>query len=197
VRIVGGDAGERAGRRPLHIVGAGIFGADAVEHGLDLLDLDAEMVEPGRPPGLARVDVETDVAVADRNRAVGAGLRRRGHAELRLVEGGEQRIFLADDGDVVDLSGHGRAPFAAVGLLSAVVRPPSYRPAPSNAKSATWPASTSTARKLITNTCPRSGTLSVSVCTSVWTTRPNTNTQAAITSTRVTLPSATKSTVSA
>src|SRR5262249_52235438 len=192
VRIVGGDAGERAGRRPMHIVGARIFGADALEHGLDLLDLDAEMIKPGRPPGLARVDVEANVAVADRDGAVGAGLRRRGHAEQRLVEGGEQRIFLADDGDVVDLGEHGRAPFR----LSAAVEA-SYRPTPSHAKSPTCAASTRTARKLIMNTCPRSGTLSVSACTSVWTTRPNTNTQAAVTSTTVTLPSATKSTVSA
>src|SRR5262249_4406103 len=192
VRIVGGDPGERPGRGPLHIVGAGML-ADALEHGLDLLDLDAEMIKPGRPPGLARIDVEADVAVADGDRAVGAGLRRGRHAEQRLVEGGEQRIFLADDGDVVDLGEHGRAPFK----LSAAVQQPSYRPTPSHAKSATWPASTRTARKLITNTCPRSGTLSLSVCTSVWTTRPNTNTQPAITSTTVTLPSATRSTVSA
>ena len=47
------------------------------------------------------------------------------------------------------------------------------------------------------NTLPRSGTLSVSVCTSVWMTRPATNTQAAMTSNAVTLPSAINSTTSA
>src|SRR5258708_13369312 len=67
VRIVRRDAGERARARPLHIVGAGIFGANAIEHGLDLLDLDAEMVEPRRTPCLARVDVEADIAVPPPN----------------------------------------------------------------------------------------------------------------------------------
>src|SRR5262249_59786227 len=109
-----------------------MLGADALEHGRDLVDRDGEMIKPGRPPGLARVDVEANVAVADRDGAVGAGLRRRGHAEQRLVEGGEQRIFLADDGDVVDLGEHGRAPFR----LSAAVDA-SYRPAPSHATGAT------------------------------------------------------------
>src|SRR5258705_2753413 len=107
VRIVRGDPGERARARPLHIIGAGIFGTNAVEHGLDLLDLDAEMVEPRRTPGLARVDVEADIAVAYRDGAVRARLGPRRHAEERLVERCEQRISFADDGDVIDLRKHG------------------------------------------------------------------------------------------
>jgi len=36
---------------------------------LHVLDLDAEMVESGRTPRLARVDVQPDIAIADRDRA--------------------------------------------------------------------------------------------------------------------------------
>src|SRR5262249_27219745 len=92
---------------PLYMVSAWIL-AHALEHGLDVLDLDAEMVEPGRPARLARIDVEADIAVAHRDRPVGAGSLRRAHPEQRLVEGGEQGIALADNGNVVDLGEQGR-----------------------------------------------------------------------------------------
>ena len=77
VGIVGGDAGERPRRGPLHPVGLRILGPDAIEHGFHILDLNTEMVEGARPPGLAWVDVEPDIAVTNRNRSVGRSLADR------------------------------------------------------------------------------------------------------------------------
>src|SRR5262249_13389156 len=59
-------------------------------------------------------------------------------------------------------------------------------PRPTNASQAMWPTRTTTARKLMTKTRPRNGTLSVSVCTRVWMTRPPTKTHPAATSITVT-----------
>ena len=52
-----------------------------------ILDLDAEMIEAGGAPGAARIDVEPDIAVADRDCARPAGsCPEVVHAEHRLVE---------------------------------------------------------------------------------------------------------------
>src|SRR5262245_41139347 len=90
------------------------------------------MVEARRPAGLARIDVEADIAVADRDRAIGAGLLRRRHPEQRLVEGGKQRIALAHDGNVVDLGEQGVPP------ATSAFRMASYRPMAPDAKSRRW-----------------------------------------------------------
>ena len=49
---------------PLEPLHGRIVLAHAVEHGLGVLDLDAEMVEAGGAPGPPRIDVEADIAVA-------------------------------------------------------------------------------------------------------------------------------------
>src|SRR5258708_40056396 len=64
------------------------------------------MIEAGRTPGAPRIDVEPDIAVADRLRAAGLRLVRGAHAEHRLIEQRRLRIVFADDGDVVDLGKH-------------------------------------------------------------------------------------------
>jgi hypothetical protein len=110
VRVVGGDAGEGPRARPLHPVGVWILAAHAVEHRIDVLHLDAEMVEAGGPAGLARIDVEPDIAVAHRDGPVDLALGGALHAEQRFIEARQQGIFLADDGDVIDLGEHGRYP---------------------------------------------------------------------------------------
>jgi hypothetical protein len=103
---VGGDAGERPVRRPLQPFHGRIFLAHAVERGFGVLDLDAEVIEPGLASGAARIDVEPDIAVADRLRAAGPRLVRRAHAEHRLIEQRRLGIVFADDGDVIDLGEH-------------------------------------------------------------------------------------------
>ena len=133
VRVVGGDAGEGARAGPLHPIGTGIFAAYAVEDGVDVLDLDPEMVEASGSPSLARIDVETDIAVADRDGAIDLALRRAPHAEQRFVEARQQGVFFADDGDVIDLGEHADSRWLEVNddakvPLSAAVRNPPMRP---------------------------------------------------------------------
>ncbi len=83
VRVMGGDAGERPRRRALEPFDLRVCLAHTLEHGFDVLDLDAEMIEPRRAPGAPRIDVEPDIAVADRHRALRPRLARRLHAEHR------------------------------------------------------------------------------------------------------------------
>ena len=78
----------------------------SLEHCLHVLDFNAEMIEPGRTPSLARIDVQTDVTIANSLRALGALLRGRFHLEDCLVKAGEQSIILTDNGDVIDLGEH-------------------------------------------------------------------------------------------
>src|SRR5713101_5074992 len=54
----------------------------------------------------ARVDVEADIAVAHRDGAAGPRLLRGLHAEDGAIELLQQRIVLADDGDVIDFREH-------------------------------------------------------------------------------------------
>ena len=75
-----------------------------------VLDLDAEMIEPGGTAGAARIDVEADIAVAHGHGAAGAGLVGGLHAEHGLVELRELRVVFADDGDVIDLGKHAELP---------------------------------------------------------------------------------------
>ncbi len=61
------------------------------------------MVEAGGAAGAARIDVEADVTVADRDRRGRALQLGRLHAEDGLIELGELCVIVADDGDVIDL----------------------------------------------------------------------------------------------
>src|SRR5262249_2641608 len=112
VGIVRADPRKGPVRRPLLPLHHRIMLAHAVEGGLSVLDLDTEMVEPGWAPGAPRIDVQPDISIAHRPRSRGTRLRRRGHAEDRLVELAQLRIVLADDGDVIKLGEHetSRAP---------------------------------------------------------------------------------------
>ena len=111
VRIVGAEAREGAVGRAVEPLHLGIMRREAPEHGLDILDLDAEMVESGRASGPARIDVEAGIAVAQRASARRAVLARWRHGEHRLVELRELGVVLADDGDVVELGEHARPLF--------------------------------------------------------------------------------------
>ena len=114
VGIIGGDAGERPVRRTLHVARERVLRVELVERALDVVDLDPEVIEPGGASALARIDVEPDVAVADVEARLGARDLGRLEAEQRLVEAVEQRIFLADDRDVIELGVHGVPPVARI-----------------------------------------------------------------------------------
>ena len=66
------------------------------------------MIETGLPPGATRIDIEPDIAVADRLGARRARFVRGAHAEYRLIEQGRFGIIVADNGDVIDLGEHRR-----------------------------------------------------------------------------------------
>ena len=63
--------------------------------------LQPEVIEPRRTAGLAWIDVEPDIAVADGDGALGARIGRGTHAEGRFVELALHRIVVADEGDVL------------------------------------------------------------------------------------------------
>src|SRR5215204_1442588 len=103
---MGADAGERPGRRALEPLHRRIFTAHAVENGVAVLDLNAEMVEAGGAAGATRIDVEPDIAIAHRHRAAGTGLVGCRHAECGLVELRQLRVIVTDNGNVIDLREH-------------------------------------------------------------------------------------------
>src|SRR5256885_894102 len=98
--------GERADGRTLYGAQRRIEFRDARNRIVEIVDFDAEMIEPAGAPIAARNDVHADVAVAEHDRARGPGLARRPHAEQRLVEPAVQRVVVAADRDVVDPGGH-------------------------------------------------------------------------------------------
>src|SRR5205814_4349513 len=77
---------------------------------LDIVDFDAEMIEPAGAPVAARNHVHADIAVAQHDRACRPGLARRLHAEEGLVEPAVQRVLVGRDGDVIDARGHAPPP---------------------------------------------------------------------------------------
>src|SRR5262249_12191061 len=91
--------------------------AHAIEHGLAVFDLDAEMVETGRAAGAARIDVEADIAVADGDGAAGPRLVGGPHAERGDIELRELGVILAHDHKVVDLGEHSGTSLEAVSAL--------------------------------------------------------------------------------
>ncbi len=120
VGIVRADAGERPRGRTLEPFHGRVFLAHALEAGFGVLDLDAEMVEPGGTSGAARIDVQADIAVAHRDRPARPRLVRGLHAERRDIELRELGVVLADDGDVIDLREHSFLPARAAGFVPVV-----------------------------------------------------------------------------
>src|SRR3954454_23391810 len=106
-RIVGAVAGERPVARPLHDLDVGILLRDLGTDFIEVLDLDAEMVEAGLAAAAAGDQRHAEIAVADRNRAdLARGIARRLQTERRAVEHAEQRVVIARDGKVVELPEH-------------------------------------------------------------------------------------------
>src|SRR5262249_41116711 len=114
--IMRGDAGERPVRRPLQPFHRGIALAHTLEHGLAVLDLDAEMVEAGGAPSPARVDVQAHIAVADSNRATRPRLVRGLHAERGDVDVRELGVVSAHDRHLLVFGEHHRPPGALTGV---------------------------------------------------------------------------------
>src|SRR5262249_33967182 len=118
-RIVGAVARERTVARPLHDLDVGIFLGHLVAHLIEVLDLDAEVIEAGLAAAAARDDGHADIAVADRDgrhfpRRVAGDL----HPEHRTVEHAERRVVVGGDGQVVELAEHDR--FLAAGLYAPI-----------------------------------------------------------------------------
>src|SRR6266581_1687036 len=107
--VVRADAGEGARARALQDVDAGMALAQPRADRLRVFHFQSEVIEPGRAARLARIDVQSHVAVADRDRALRARVGRGLHAEHGLVEPALQGVLVADDGDVPDLRGRARA----------------------------------------------------------------------------------------
>src|SRR5260221_5889407 len=107
VGIVRAVGGEGADGRALYRAQRRIEFRYRRNGGLDIVDFDAEMIEPTGAPVAARNHVHADIAVAQHDRARGPGLARRLHAEEGFVEPPVQRILVGRDGGVVDARGHG------------------------------------------------------------------------------------------
>src|SRR6185312_204764 len=116
VGIGPGIGGEGPGRGALDEARLGIFAPHAFEHGLDIVDAEAEMIEPGWKAVAARIDVEPDASVADGDSVERPpfGGRRQPQAEDRLVEAAEQRPLRADQRDMIDLREHGSPRLSAI-----------------------------------------------------------------------------------
>src|SRR5262249_36586384 len=110
VGIMGGDAGKWPVGRALEPLHARVVFAHALEHRFCVLDFDAEMIKAGNSSGAAGIDVETDIAVADRHCAAWPRLGRGLHAEHRLVELTQLSVVATDDGNVIDFRKHGVLP---------------------------------------------------------------------------------------
>src|SRR5215470_931235 len=108
-RIVDAECGEWAVARALDDLDLGVFLGYPRTHPLDVLDLDAEVIEPGLAAGHARIDVHADIAVADRH---GGGLEPGVdldlQAEQRAVEDGQQGIIVRNNGNVIEPGEHSR-----------------------------------------------------------------------------------------
>ena len=113
-RVMGAVGGKRAVRRPLQHGDLGIFLLDAPDRLFDVVDVDAEMMQPGHVTGLAADHGDADIAVADADGVVGADRLlfffrprlRPLHAESGFEELGLADEVFADDGEVLDSSKH-------------------------------------------------------------------------------------------
>jgi hypothetical protein len=88
--------------------GLGILSFDAIAHGFDIFDLEAEMIQPRGNAGTARQDGESDQSVANVT-AIGLGDRRGDllHAQDFLVKTDRALGILRINGRVFDACEHG------------------------------------------------------------------------------------------
>src|SRR5258708_18855175 len=110
VGIVRAVGGEGADGRALYGAQRRIEFRDTRNSVLDIVDFDAEMIEPAGAPVAARNHVHADIAVAQHNRARRPGLARRLHAEKGLVDPTAKRVWVGRDGAVMAARGHGPPP---------------------------------------------------------------------------------------
>src|SRR5262249_42042094 len=90
VGVVGGDAGKRPCRRTLEPFHRWIFLAHAFEYRIDILDLDAEVIEAGGTAGTAWIDVGADIAVAHGHGGAGSWPRSSSRTSPDRTERGER-----------------------------------------------------------------------------------------------------------
>ena len=106
-RIVGAVAGERPVAGPLDDLDVGIFFRDLAADLVQVLHLDAEMIEAGLAAAAPRNERHADIAVADRNGAdLARGVARRLQPEHGAIEHAEQRVVVAGDGEMIELAEH-------------------------------------------------------------------------------------------
>ena len=102
--IVCTDAGEGTRAGTLHDMDVAVV-LQHLAYRVRVVDLEPEMIEARGTPGLARIDVEADVAVAHGDRALGTRVLGHAHAEDGLVEASLERVLVAHDGDVANAGG--------------------------------------------------------------------------------------------
>jgi hypothetical protein len=107
-RIVNPQPRERAIAGPLGDFDMRPLLRDARPHEIDVLDLNAEVIQAGLPSAHARIDVHADVAVADCERSgVEFGRRTRLEVEQTLIKDPLCRVVVRHDRDVVQFCKHG------------------------------------------------------------------------------------------
>src|SRR5262245_55653597 len=111
-RVVSADARESSPARPADVLDGGIFFAQARENQLDVFDFDAEVIEARGTARIAKVEIQTDIAVGKRDGAMRASellaffRQFGGEAEGGLVKPSETMAIVGDDRDVFDLARH-------------------------------------------------------------------------------------------
>src|SRR4030095_14473010 len=106
VGIVSAVGGEGADGRALYGAQRRIEFRDTRNDVLDIVDFDAEMIEPAGAPVAPGNHVHADIAVAQHDRAGGPGPARLLHAEEGFVEPTVQSILVGRYGDVIDARSH-------------------------------------------------------------------------------------------
>ena len=106
VGIVAAVGGEGARGGPLHDRRVPVLALHALQHGLDVVDEHAEMIDAPDVPVASRNEVQADVAVADGDRRGRAALAGSLQPEHGLVEFAERVVLVADDGYMIDLGEH-------------------------------------------------------------------------------------------
>src|SRR5262249_3076019 len=108
----------RAIAGPLHDLDVGVFPRDFLAHLVEVLHLDAEMIEAGLAAAAAGDQGHAGVAIAPRNRRHPTRrVARHGHTEYGAIEHAERRVMVGCDGQMVKLAEHPR-------LLAARLRAP-------------------------------------------------------------------------
>src|SRR5262249_2049978 len=110
-RVVRAIARERAITGPLHDLDVRVFAGDLLAHLLDILHLDAEVIEASLAAAAARNQGHAGIAIADRDRRhFTRGVARHGHAEYGAIEHPERRVMVGGDGQMIELAEHPSSP---------------------------------------------------------------------------------------